>query len=514
MERESMSTTPITVLSQVEKPLDRLNYFNGQRLEAADLKLEQQYHIRVRRWLNKSLYTTGIAAGLEAVPDPANSQNVIVSPGMALDSLGREIILLDQVSIAVVGTPSTQPGVVKGNYLTIQYSEQTIEEEQDGCTVHLGNKKGCGCGNGNTGSKSTLAWGGPAFIRPAPILGFSDYLPSDTSGKIVLGQIELDKGCNVVSVHPEVRRYVGAASDALVHQFALEGARDFDYRTPQRIYFHIRGRQPNAVTLYLRAEQFPSIYYTELGRHTHGGSLDAAQTGPASHVDSHAHNPGTLAAQSDGQAGSATVNHGHTMQAYTSIGNLTDPPNGEKGKGGIYISSELDIGPAKVVHFLTDSSGNPIKTFLSGADPQIGPDGDHSHTIGGQTDSTPQVPPGTVLHTHSLGSSVTVGFTGVTDVNADTGRPALSYVADLQVTIDDNNNNVSADILTQLQDARPTQDWSRFGNGLATHALVQDGTGDIKLDLLPHLSFTEGEHWIELSVASGGGRILYNLYIE
>lgn len=48
-----------------EKPLERLNYYNGQRLEASDFKTEQEYHIRTRRWLNKSLYTAGIARGLE-----------------------------------------------------------------------------------------------------------------------------------------------------------------------------------------------------------------------------------------------------------------------------------------------------------------------------------------------------------------------------------------------------------------------------------------------------------------
>ena len=35
-----------------EKPLDRLNYYNGQRLEAKDLRLEQEYMIRTRRWIN------------------------------------------------------------------------------------------------------------------------------------------------------------------------------------------------------------------------------------------------------------------------------------------------------------------------------------------------------------------------------------------------------------------------------------------------------------------------------
>jgi hypothetical protein len=489
-----------------EKPLDRLNYYNGQRLEASDLKLEQQYHIRVRRWLNKSLYTTGIASGLEVTQDPANAMNVIVSPGLALDSQGREIILLDQVSIGVVGKPSSLAGIVDGNYLTIQYSELVTEDVQDGCSPIAGKK--CGCGNGG----STLAWGGPALVRAQALLGWTDALPSDTSGKIVLAQVELKSDCTVNSVHPEVRRYVGAASEALVHQFALEGARDFDSKNNQRIYFHIRGRQPTAVTLYLYGERFSSTYYTELGHHTHGGTLDAAQTGPAPRVDPHAHGPGTLSALTDAQAGSATVNHGHTMQAYTSLGNLTNPPNGEMGKGGIYISSELDIGPAKVVHLLTDANGNPVKTFLSEADPQIGPDGDHAHTIGGLTDTTPNVPPATALHTHSIGSNVSVGFAGVTDVNADTGRPALSYLDDLQISID--GKPQTANIQTQLQDANPTENWTTIGNGFANHDLVVHGTGPIKLDFLSGVRFEEGEHVIEFSVAGGGGRLLYNLYVE
>ena len=63
----------------IEEPLDRLNYYNGQRLEASDLKLEQQYHIRVRRWINKSLYTPGIASGLD-VRGETNTRFVVVGP--------------------------------------------------------------------------------------------------------------------------------------------------------------------------------------------------------------------------------------------------------------------------------------------------------------------------------------------------------------------------------------------------------------------------------------------------
>src|SRR6266513_2034651 len=74
----------------IERPLDRLNYYNGQRLEAGDLKLEQEYHIRVRRWINKSLCTPGIASGLD-IREQKGTRFVIVSPGLALDAEGREI---------------------------------------------------------------------------------------------------------------------------------------------------------------------------------------------------------------------------------------------------------------------------------------------------------------------------------------------------------------------------------------------------------------------------------------
>jgi hypothetical protein len=463
-----------------EKPLDRLNYFNGQRLEASDLKLEQQYHIRVRRWLNKSLYTTGIARGLEVVKDtdPLKAMNVIVSPGLALDSEGREIILLDQISIGVVGKPSIQPGVVDGNYLVIQYNEQVTEEEQDGCALPAGKKNGCGKG-------SALAWGGPALVRAQAILGWTDALPSDTSGKIILAQVELKSDCTVNSVHPEVRRYVGAASEALVRQFALEGARDFDAANPQRIYFHVRGRQPNAVTLYLRAEKFSTLYYTELGQHSHGGNLAAAETGPAEGVDRHAHSEGSLVAQARP--------HNHEIFANDSNFSFASPP----------LALGLVAGPGNF-----NNLGNSADSgmFVSLATPTM--------TISGETGFDPAPPsPAVTLHKHPISAaSVNVGPAGVTDVNADSGRPARTYIDNLQISI--NGNDQTASIQTQLQDANPTEDWTKLGDGTASHALVVNGTGEIKLDFLSGARFLEGEHVIELSVTSGGGRILYNLYVE
>ena len=515
-----MSDADTTVLAHVEKPLDRLNYFNGQRLEARDLKLEQQYHIRVRRWLNKSLYTTGIARGLEVVAqDPGKSDKVIVSPGLALDSEGREIILLDQVSVAAVGTPSTQPGVVKGNYLTIQYNEQTTEEQQDGCNVQARKKKGSGCGNGGGGSK--LAWGGPALVRAQPVLGFTDYLPSDTSGKIVLAQIELDSTCNVVSVHPEVRRYVGAASAAKVFQYALEGEREVtsgdgvnlateNFTT---IYFHIRGREPNAVTLFLRADTFSTLHYTEMGEHAHGLSV-AGTIGNANPV--------------------LDVTHSHTL-GQAKIGNESDHVH--KELFCIFRNAKTDE-PGKHMqldNFGAHGKGNVLNNIHDVSDPPavVGGATPHTHSLTGSTD------PFEIKydHTHSFnftpGSSF-VSPAGVTDpayppggaYSTRRGAP-LTYVNQLQILIDDVDQ--TSNILTQLTDSdqfgyKWSQKGNELGNGTANHPLVQRGTGPIKLDFLPSLKFIEGEHQIEirstpLKDSSGqpvptGGRILYNLYVE
>ena len=148
----------------IEKSLDRLNYYNGQRLEASDLKLEQEYHIRTRRWLNKSLYKPGIASGLDIRAEDGTPK-VIVGPGLALDAEGREILLLEEEHIFVPGKPHKMaPGSdaeVEGLYLTIRYNEKSIEEERNGCIPKSTN----GRKNGDR-----VAWGGPALIRcQAPI---------------------------------------------------------------------------------------------------------------------------------------------------------------------------------------------------------------------------------------------------------------------------------------------------------------------------------------------------------
>jgi hypothetical protein len=177
---------------------------------------------------------------------------------------------------------------------------------------------------------------------------------------------------------------------------------------------------------------------------------------------------------------------------------------------------------------------NPVPND-GGVGPLLTGGGAHHHTFG----STPGAPALTKeaddnsKHTHAVTSGAAPS--GVSDLQARTPNAntptvkALTYVDTLQVSIGRNNDqpvNHTPNVLRQLADATPL-DWnanSTLGDGKDTHVLKVKGTGAIRLDFLPGVYFTEGEHFIELKLlpktdaagrpAPNGGRILYNLYIE
>jgi DNA-binding beta-propeller fold protein YncE len=75
---------------------EHLNFFTGQFLAERDFRDEQSYHIGKHRQHNRYLHGYGTVCGLQVVqhPDPAcRKRMVIVEPGLALDGLGREVVL-------------------------------------------------------------------------------------------------------------------------------------------------------------------------------------------------------------------------------------------------------------------------------------------------------------------------------------------------------------------------------------------------------------------------------------
>lgn len=499
-----------------EKPLERLHFFNGQRLQAEDFRLEQDYHMRVRRWLNRSLYTSGIASGLEVRKVPG-SPSVIVGPGLALDHFGREIILLDERPVPLQGR-----GI---HYLTIRYQEDTTAR-QDACCPPA------------SSSKNHTASGGPSRILAEPVLEWSTRLPHEESGRVLLARVELSAGCKDVKVlDTSVRRYVGAASAAKVRQYALEGVRELDARNPTCIYFHVRGRQPSSVTLYLRAERMPTYFYTEVGNHTHIASVSVGKLTIPAHTHGVLSSPGIGSTKPSGE---------HTPEISTVTARVDkDVWKVFQLEGGVVpIIGDIIAAGGKAA-LLVDEAVNPEAVFrpltlsphvfwphaptsLLGAGVHtpvdmkitLAPVSGHSHGI----DEYP-------LQEYPLGGTASVQNSGVTDNRPDySARLAapLMFVDNLQISIGPTGHAIpkTADILRQLSDSNPT-DWRgkiKLGDGGTTlttiDVLQENGTGAIRLDFLPDMSFGEGEYVIELSVPAGpkdqpnGGRIHYNLYIE
>jgi hypothetical protein len=69
----------------------RVTYFDRQFLRAEDFQVEQGYHLGRRRGISAGMFRPGVAVGLEVVRVDAGS--VRVTAGLAIDRLGREIVL-------------------------------------------------------------------------------------------------------------------------------------------------------------------------------------------------------------------------------------------------------------------------------------------------------------------------------------------------------------------------------------------------------------------------------------
>ena len=235
--------------------LERLGYFNGQRLEALDYRLEQRYHIDVRRMLNRGLFSPGVVSGFVVEEVPGETRRVRVRRGVALDPVGREIVLLDDV---LVDVPNQKPTEGPGYLLIARYCEEAVE----------GGDPWCG---GPTGAPR------PARVREEAALGWSEHAPNHRrcqSGSegldcgVLLALVTLTPSCEVDAIFTGVREYARPAHISQVQPFSFEGEKDIDAVNPKRLRFNING-VPASVRLYLWGDRFSTLYYTEMGEHSH-----------------------------------------------------------------------------------------------------------------------------------------------------------------------------------------------------------------------------------------------------
>jgi hypothetical protein len=479
-------------MSAPEEPIERLNYFNGQRLEAADFRSEQEYQLRVRRLLNSSLYSSGVVKGLEVFrlekykedqglpTDPSDAHKVLVQPGLAFDHLGREIILLDPQEVTVVGTPTpgTTSGVVFGNYLVISYAEERALPVSDACSVAV-QPQPC---------RGDLAWGAPTRIRAEPRLEFVDAWPADESGEIVLAQIKLNKDCEVEDVNQGVSKYAVPAKAAKVRPISLEGEKDINNNNSKVLYFHVEGGYPESITLYLRGAQFSTLYYTEMGKHKHAIRDNLLDVEKVQRNLKHDHKIKGETSQgetsTDGQhihrfrVDAADINNHYIHLSMNNLGGSAWYPNDDSEP--VVIESEGE-------HFHS-VHGLEIDEALKNLNPW-----EHDHEISGNTDTA-----------------------GASNREAKSDTPALEFVNDLRIWYD-GTEDLTGKVLDLLEE-RDNLKWGsvnkKLGDHSGSHAFVTEGTGKIELYRLIEGDIGPGEHSLEFLVEAGGGKILYNLYVD
>lgn len=110
-------------MNQLEKArfVERPQFFNGQTLFANDLQAIEAFN-REMRWLhNRLLHQTGAIGNGYAIGGEAGASEIIIGAGMALDHLGREIVLLNDHNEPVPPVAGDDNGGSAYFYLTVSY---------------------------------------------------------------------------------------------------------------------------------------------------------------------------------------------------------------------------------------------------------------------------------------------------------------------------------------------------------------------------------------------------------
>ena len=114
----------------------RNRYFYGKLLDAHHLEMEQRYFLEMGRLINRLTLGSGVLCGLQVKPG-TDSGTVVVSPGVAVDGHGREIVVSEQVALELAklerdagdeedagdGTPIH----LRGQVLCLSYHECDVE---------------------------------------------------------------------------------------------------------------------------------------------------------------------------------------------------------------------------------------------------------------------------------------------------------------------------------------------------------------------------------------------------
>ena len=304
---------------------------------------------------------------------------------------------------------------------------------------------------------------------------------------MLLALVTLTPSCEVDAVFTGAREYARPTHISQVQPFSFEGEKDIDKDNPKRLRFNING-VPASVRLYLWGDRLSTLYYTELGQHSH--SFDKP-TEPASKYDEHWHE----LSNHTHNLPAANVHNHRIRQAYGST-------------LGVPAPSGADVATAGSPHprYAYSDQNDPNAQFIE----QTAVTFQQPTAVPSPNTSTGVKHDAAELHRHQI--PATSPF-GATDFGArGPHENSYGFLNDLRVSLRVGlvTTDITPAILTQLH-------WTSLGTGHQNDLLNTDGTGEIdllaianekKIDLsLPNT------YELTFSVADGGGKVAYNLFV-
>jgi|GEM_PF-1947851 len=203
-------------LEVMEKASLRNHYFNGKLLGKDDLEREQDYHRSKKRLENRFVVGWGVVSGLDVAEEKGRgsggSRRVTVSPGMAIDPWGRELVLASPVSLTV---PFTGNAKSSEKWHLVLSQEEKKEAPMPSPTEEAGDysviREGCRI--------EALPGPAPQFLQTTAMKGQAldaDLLDKLVKGRFTLGEFsgsgvliaELTVKARAVAAETSVRRIV------------------------------------------------------------------------------------------------------------------------------------------------------------------------------------------------------------------------------------------------------------------------------------------------------------------
>jgi hypothetical protein len=108
---------PCAASMQAFNGVTRVRFFAGKLLTADDLNAEQHYVNQKRYLHNRALHGIGIVHGLDVGLAGASAPEVTISPGLAVDRCGREVLVVSPIGLPIAAATSPV-------YVVIDYCER------------------------------------------------------------------------------------------------------------------------------------------------------------------------------------------------------------------------------------------------------------------------------------------------------------------------------------------------------------------------------------------------------